>query len=416
MEIKKKSILSPIKRIILILIFAIFTALFIFIYLQNQSSKNEYEDKQIINIFGKQRMYTQLMSKEANILYMYLQSSAENDRQQDTSDSANKIIEVKESIMDAKEDFASTLASIDEGYLYLDSYKIYIEKSVTNAHVYLQDINSIWYNFDDALNTILLADGIDAEVEEAITFINQNNTKLLTISDKILNVILADSNASTNRIEVQVYLLVGAVIMIILIGLFNLIYYIVLPFNRIYQGISGMGLTSFTPKLKFPTKKKVAPIIEELNDIFVKFNDLKSLIENMNNNGSFMETLNFINETFSSLIPYNYIGISLFDEDKNLIKASYGVSDGTIVGLPENIVGLSWPVEDTSLGRLIRSGKARIINDLERYTANRPIKPYNSMILDAGVRASITLPLNLAGEPIGVIFFSSAQKNVYKEE
>ncbi|HBI74146.1 MAG TPA: hypothetical protein DEG06_07780 [Lachnospiraceae bacterium] len=192
--------------------------------------------------------------------------------------------------------------------------------------------------------------------------------------------------------------------------------YIILPFNQMYEGISELGLMSYQFLPKLPTKKKVTPVIQEINDIFVKFNDLKSLIENMNNNGSFMGTLNFINQTFSGLIPYNYIGIALFIEDKKVIRASYGVSDGKVVGLPENLVGKSWPIDETSLGRLLQSGKARIINDLERYTENRPLKPYNKIILEAGIRASITLPLNLAGEPIGVIFFSSTQKNVYKEE
>lgn len=416
MEIKKTSILSPIKRIIYILIFAILVALVVFIHLQNQSSRKEYEDKQIINIFGKQRMYTQLMSKDANLLFILLQSLENKRPEQDRGNRVDKIIEIRESINMAKEDFTSTLASMDSGCLYVDDYKINIEGSVDNASAYIEAINAIWYDFDVALNILLRAEDINQEVEEAITFIIENYTELLAISDEILNVILEDSNASTTRIKVGVYALIGAVILIVFLGLFHLMRYIVLPFNRIYQGISEIGLASFSPKLSFPTRKKVTPIVKEMNDIFVKFNDLKSLIENMNNNDSFMETLNFINQTFSSLIPYNYIGIALFDEDKRVIKASYGVSDGTTAGLPENLIGRAWPVDDTSLGRLIRSGRARIINDLDKYTENRPIKPYNRVILDAGIRASITLPLNLAGEPMGVIFFSSTQKNVYKEE
>ncbi len=74
LEQKKKTILSPIKRMIIIVTLAIFAALFVFIYLQKQSSDREFKDKQIINIFGKQRMYTQRMSKDANLLYMYIQS------------------------------------------------------------------------------------------------------------------------------------------------------------------------------------------------------------------------------------------------------------------------------------------------------------------------------------------------------
>ena len=48
--------------------------------------------------------------------------------------------------------------------------------------------------------------------------------------------------------------------------------------------------------------------------------------------------------------------------------------------------------------------------------AGRPIKPYNVIIMEAGIKASITLPLKVSGEPVGMIFFSSSQKNVYNEE
>lgn len=149
---------------------------------------------------------------------------------------------------------------------------------------------------------------------------------------------------------------------------------------------------------------------------FYKFNHLISLIENINSNTSFMSTLNFISESFSEFVPYNYIGIALISEDKQYLKASYGVSDGTVIGLPEKIQGTTWLIQDTSLGHLIHSGEARIINSLEDYFAGKPMKFYNKIIWDAGIRSSITLPLKVSGEPVGVIFFSSTSTNVYNHE
>ncbi|NLK74274.1 MAG: HD domain-containing protein [Clostridiales bacterium] len=140
------------------------------------------------------------------------------------------------------------------------------------------------------------------------------------------------------------------------------------------------------------------------------------MIENINNSSSFIETLNFINQTFSAFIPYSYIGIALLDDDKRFIKASYGVSDGSIKGLPENIIGKFWELKQTSLWELVATGKPRIINDLEAYTQEKPITAYNKIIMDAGIKASITLPLMLSQEPVGIIFFSSNQKNVYTKE
>lgn len=80
------------------------------------------------------------------------------------------------------------------------------------------------------------------------------------------------------------------------------------------------------------------------------------------------------------------------------------------------MVGKSWPINETSLGNLLHNGKPRIINDLEKYVSIRSLKPYNKIILDAGIRASIALPLTLSGNPIGIIFFSSTSKDVYMKE
>jgi len=79
-------------------------------------------------------------------------------------------------------------------------------------------------------------------------------------------------------------------------------------------------------------------------------------------------------------------------------------------------VGKEVDINATSLGNLVISGRARIINDLEEYTSKKPLADYNAIILKAGVRASITLPLKLADEPVGMIFFSSTRKNEYTEE
>ena len=416
MEIKKTSIIRPIKRTIILLICALLATLTFFIYLQYHSNKNENEDKQIINIFGRQRMYTQLLSKDANHLYALLSSLENIEGEKKRDRIMTKLFETKEDMLQEKEAFSAVLSSMQEGYLYVGNHSINIKASIKNASKHVEEIDQAWFDFSCSVDTLLDAKEMDVEANHAIRYINRHDKELADLCDEILSAILSDSLAATKKMKATVYILIGILTAAILFSLIQLMRYIILPFNQIYEGISELGLVSYPPLPNLPIKKRITPAIQEVNDIFVKFNDLKSLIENMNNNGSFMGTLNFINQTFSGLIPYNYIGIALFDEDKKLIRASYGVSDGSVVGLPENLLGKAWPIDGTSLGKLFRSGKARIINDLESYTENQTLKPYNKIILEAGIRASITLPLNLAGQPIGVIFFSSTKKNVYKEE
>lgn len=330
MKIKTTSILGPIKRIIYLVIIAIFAALLLFVYIQNQSSKKEYEDKQIINLFGRQRMLTQMISKDTNRVYGLIYSLEEAQTNENREEIKYNIETLKKSMVSAREDFLLILNSMNNGYLQLNGDQIYIDDSLSNASELLDDINQSWKGFSYAISVIVSADKIDYRVNNAVNYINDHNMELLEYSDEILSVILADSITTTQKLEIRVYVAIAIVIIGMLISLFQLMRYIILPFNYLYQGISELGITRPKGITKFPTTKKVTPVVQEINDMFLKFNDLKSLIENINNNDSFMETLYFINKTFSSLIPYNYIGIALFDDVKKTLRASYGVSDGTV--------------------------------------------------------------------------------------
>lgn len=157
---------------------------------------------------------------------------------------------------------------------------------------------------------------------------------------------------------------------------------------------------------------------EEEGESATKFKRLITLIENLNYSQSFSETINYIYSSFKDFIPYEYIGIALIEENGKTVKAYHGVSDhhGAIIGLPENLFGLIEKIESTTLGNVMEKGAVRIINDLEEHVKYRPKHRYNRVLLKAGVRSSITLPLLVNDRPMGFIFFSSSKKNVYQQE
>ena len=415
MNTKNTSTLGPIKKISLIIIIAFFSILISFAYFNYHSSIKENQDKLIINVFGKQRLYTQIISKDANRLHALMRSLESNKKYQSEYDINRKIKDAKDNLQEARQDFAATLTAMHNESIYINSHSINIKGPIEKVSELLKKIDPIWSEFDKAIEVLVQSTEINRETTNAVIYINDNNMELLTLCDNVLQVVLEDSIKSAKNMEYLFYGLIGLLSAVTFVALFHLINFIILPYNRLYQGISDIGLDKDISKLAFPTKNKVAPIVAEINDMFKKINVLISLIENINNNASFTETLNFINRTFTPFIPYNYIGIALIDKDRNM-RASYGVSDGSIIGLPEKVLGITWPISNTSLESLFQSGKVRIINDLEEYTANKPLKPYNKIILEAGIKASITLPLEISGEPVGIIFFSSNKKNVYNEE
>ena len=413
---KNANILGFIRKSGIGILLAFISVLLCFILLLDISNKKDQEDKLIINIFGRQRMYTQMMAKDSSSLYALIKD-LEDERISYSNDAVRDMYnEYKDNLRKTKYDFSMNLQALEEGYLQIENNRIDIRDSIKEVAPYLEDLNALWKEFSRSVQVILQAENITDQMTEAATYINLNNVKLLELCDQIQQVILTNSIDTAQAMTTVFYLLIGILSILMILAVINLMKFIILPFNRLYRGISDIGLENYQIKSDLPPGEKVIPVLEEINTMFLKINNLINLIEDMNSHSSFTDSLDYINRTFSRIIPYNYIGIAILDDTKKLLRASYGVSDGTVIGMPDKIVGHAWRITETSLGRLIETGETRIINDLEKYCEGRPIKTYNQIILEAGIKSSITLPLKVSHNPVGIIFFSSTQKDVYKEE
>lgn len=227
------------------------------------------------------------------------------------------------------------------------------------------------------------------------------------------------STLDLNRtvLHIVIPLLFLSTAMIALLVLINKTYKCLInSVNEMYKSMDEAGVTDAGIGTKTTAKKNVKPSFMDVAETYEKFNKLKSLIENINNSISFEDLLKYIYTAFIDFVPYSYIGIALIKDNGESVEASFGISDGTAEGLPQNLLGEKEYIAETSLGEVIETGRARIINDLDEYLYGKEIKKYNKIILEAGIKASITLPLKLNNNPVGVIFFSSCKKNVYTEE
>lgn len=412
---KNELTLRPIKIIATTILIAFILIILCFIGLKEYSRERDYEDKIILDLYGKQRMFTQRIAKDADKIYISLLADKMVYEDKYIKESQGNISDIRDSLISSKLAFSEVIKSTENGFIRWEDNELDIRGFISESRPLIDKISYLWSQFEEVIDTIAEAEVIDEEVTEAALFISEHNLELLGYSEKLQEVILKESINSSYKVEMTFRILIVLLSVITLIALFHLVRFVILPFNQIYRGLSEIGLYEIPARPGFPTRKKVKPILYEINEMFYKIEDLISLIQNINSKSSFTEILDFINKKFSRIIPYNYIGVALLEGNKNILKASYGVSDGRVIGMPEGLLGRAFDINKSSLGRLIDTGEARIINDLEAYTANKPLQTYNKIILESGIRASITLPLKVSGKPVGVIFFSSINKNVYHE-
>jgi signal transduction histidine kinase len=148
----------------------------------------------------------------------------------------------------------------------------------------------------------------------------------------------------------------------------------------------------------------------------VRYEQLRSLVrvtEKINAGKLPDEVLNHVFDSFADLVPYDRIGFSLIEPDGETARAVWARTRAREIKLAQ---GYRARLDETSLRRILESRRPRILNDLAAYAREHPGSASTRLIVEEGMRSSLTCPLVAAGQPIGFLFFSSMQPGVYSEE
>lgn len=156
----------------------------------------------------------------------------------------------------------------------------------------------------------------------------------------------------------------------------------------------------------------------ELNDLavwlerrFAEFVRMRAVAEHVAGGMRVDDTLDRIYESFQSLIPFNRIGCALLSDDATSVRAHWARSDR-----PLKIQrGFTAPLAGSSLEGILQTGRPRILNDLEAHLATHPDSASTRLIVEEGIRSSLTCPLVAQDKPVGFLFFSSSEKDAYRD-
>lgn len=138
---------------------------------------------------------------------------------------------------------------------------------------------------------------------------------------------------------------------------------------------------------------------------------LNEIMARVNSGTQLTEVLDGIFSEFRDIIPYSRIGFSLIHDDGKFITAKWARSDSTHIMIP---VGYSIKLNLTSLPKVLETNKPRILNNLEEYLKEHPHSEPTKLIVEEGMRSSLTCPLRVRGVPTGVIFFASMTPHAYE--
>ena len=127
---------------------------------------------------------------------------------------------------------------------------------------------------------------------------------------------------------------------------------------------------------------------------------------------SLPELVDFLFEQTHALSPCDRIGLAFVEEQGERVIAHYARADYEPVLLK---AGYAEGLAGSSLREVIEQGQPRIISDLEQYLRDHPNSRSTRILVQEGVRANLTCPLQVDGRSVGVLFRSSRQANIYDD-
>lgn len=189
--------------------------------------------------------------------------------------------------------------------------------------------------------------------------------------------------------------------------------------EEIRQALQELEKGNYTPKFEVEGDDSIARLgktLREVGESLRKKERQQQLLESITTkiNSGFLleEILDHVFDSFHELLPYDRIGIALIDESGKTVTACCSRSRAADIKIAK---GYRASLSGSSLEKIIKTGQPRILNDLEQYYGEHPQSVSTRLILEEGMRSSLTCPLIAQNRAVGFIFFSSFGKKTYRD-
>jgi diguanylate cyclase (GGDEF)-like protein len=162
-----------------------------------------------------------------------------------------------------------------------------------------------------------------------------------------------------------------------------------------------------------PLEERLVELGRDLESKFVEAGRLAQTHQDAGAPVILDDLMDSIFESFRPTIPYDRIGLAFLDDDRASVLTRWVRSD-----LPEIKLGVGYGelLIGSRLQEILDAGKSRILNDLAAHLKKNPQSRTTRLLLDEGMRSSLTFPLVMKEKPVGLVFFSSSEAETYSDQ
>ncbi len=310
-----------------------------------------------------------------------------------------------------QESIKTTLLKVDKNSKEIDAVindLRYNHKNLINEKIYMQisELETLKTGLNDDIRKITSSNKSGLQ---ALSEAQNKLDKMKSMNREVYTAIKTNFEKMLFRLSIIVLINFLITIAACIFLIFYLRKSVFNPLDKIADNFKTIAEYYFGRDFKVKTKDEIGRLMNNFNKLRSKLTAVEELSQKINMQHSFEDVFDYLFNNFKPFIPYDRIGIAVLDETGDKIyalsaKSNYPIKLGN---------RYSMPLEKTSLKKVIRTQEPRIINDLEQYLSQKPYSESTKLIVDEGMRSSITLPLIVKDDCVGVIFFSSTNKNTY---
>ncbi|MCW8890387.1 MAG: ATP-binding protein [Sedimenticola sp.] len=273
-------------------------------------------------------------------------------------------------------------------------------------------VEEIWKAFREGIFEALGDDKGMPRLERAAEYIARYHSPLAAAIDILLTKIQEQTEQQLNQVyQLHLALLLTAVI--ITFGVFGWFYLAVLkPLRYAVNGFDKVAQGDFGFQVPVASENELAMMTRSFNTLSMRLDAIFRLIDKIQQGSDLNETLGFVAEEFSALLPLDWVGALFVTYDNNTI-----VLEGSYrSGKPEIAQRSRYPLKNTLLLKALESGEPLHIPNMPETGSENPDFQFLNHLINDGLKDAIFLPVTEFSPIPAVLAFATSEKNAYTSE
>ncbi len=280
------------------------------------------------------------------------------------------------------------------------------------AHKAVQDVEDAWAVFHTGLQEALGMDRDVPQLDQAAHFITARHQPLSDSIENLRNHIERLVEEGQNQV-MQSHWVMLLIIIAVTLGIMAWFFVKVLrPLDRAVAGFRKVAQGDFGYQVPTAGNNELAWLTSSFNQLSSRLNAIFRLIDQIQQGSDMDETLCFVAEHFSQLLPLDWVGALFMAGDGMTISLERSYLDSK----PEITQHSRFRLEGTLLEQALKEGEPLHVPDMNHTADKNPRYQFLNHLVDKGLGDAIFLPITEQSPIPGVLAFATRDPESYTPE